>query len=58
MSGFMVGVAALGLGMYAVSLGGEWTEAELKEKRMVSFHVVGTSRAVVDLNPCSAFHRH
>ena len=32
----MVGVAALGLGMYAVTLGGEWTEAELKEKKMVS----------------------
>ena len=38
MSSLMVGVAALGLGMYAVTLGGEWTEAELKEKRMVRFH--------------------
>ena len=38
----MVGLAALGLGMYAVSLSGEWTEAELKEKRMVSFHFFGT----------------
>ena len=36
MSTLMVGVAALGLGMYAVTLGGEWTEAELKEKKMVS----------------------
>jgi len=36
MSRLMVGAAALGLGMYATSLGGEWTEAELKEKRMVS----------------------
>lgn len=30
----MIGLAALGLGMYAVSLGGEWTEEELKEKKM------------------------
>lgn len=34
----MIGVAALGFGMYAVSLGGEWTEAELKEKKMVRLH--------------------
>ena len=32
----MAGVAVLGLGMYAASLSGEWTEAELKEKKMVS----------------------
>ena len=36
MSRLMTGVAVLGLGMYAASLGGEWTEAELKEKKMVS----------------------
>ncbi|KAF9783789.1 HAD-like protein [Thelephora terrestris] len=34
MSKLMIGIAALGLGVYAASLGGEWTEAELKEKRM------------------------
>ena len=36
MSSLMIAAAALGLGVYTVSLGGEWTEAELKEKRMVS----------------------
>jgi len=36
MSRLMAGVAVLGLGMYAASLSGEWTEAELKEKKMVS----------------------
>jgi len=37
----MVGAAALGLGMYAMSLGGEWTEEELKEKKMVSSVMFG-----------------
>jgi import inner membrane translocase subunit TIM50 len=41
MSKLMIGIAALGLGVYAASLGGEWTEAELKEKRMVSSTFIG-----------------
>jgi len=53
----MVGAAALGLGMYAVSLSGEWTEAELKEKRMVSPTLLAFHRVVVDCEPCLAFRR-
>jgi len=53
----MVGVAALGLGMYAVSLGGEWTEAELKEKKMVNSALLALCRVIVNCNPCPAFHR-
>jgi len=32
----MAGAAVVGLGIYAASLSGEWTEVELKEKKMVS----------------------
>jgi import inner membrane translocase subunit TIM50 len=31
-----LGLLAVGLGLYTVSLGGEWTAEELKEKRLVS----------------------
>ena len=58
MSSLMVGVAALGLGMYAISLGGEWTEAELKEKRMVRFRSIAASSAVTDHYPCSTVIRY
>jgi hypothetical protein len=47
MSKLMIGTAVVGLGMYAASLGGEWTEAELKEKRMVSSAVLALSRAIL-----------
>ena len=52
----MAGVAALGLGLYAVSLGGEWTEAELKEKRMVSSTLL-SCHAISDRDPCFPFRR-
>jgi len=47
----MVGAAALGLGMYAVTLSGEWTEAELKEKKMVSSALLAFCRGVVNWVP-------
>jgi mitochondrial import inner membrane translocase subunit TIM50 len=58
MSSLMVGAAALGLGLYAVSLSGEWTEAELKEKRMVGPTLRPLACAVTDRDPRSAFHSH
>lgn len=51
----MVGAAALGLGVYAVSLGGEWTEAELKEKRMARFRSFAVFSVFADCDPRSAF---
>jgi len=53
----MTGVAALGLGMYAASLGGEWTEAELKEKKMVSPPLLVFCCVVTNYGPCSGFRR-
>ena len=50
----MAGVAVLGLGMYAASLSGEWTEAELKEKKMVSWHYLTFYCVVVNYNHCPA----
>ena len=57
MSKLMIGVAALGLGAYAASLSGEWTEEELKEKKMVC-STLAFSCAVTNYDTCSAFHRH
>ena len=57
MSRLMVGVAALGLGMYAASLGGEWTEAELKEKKMVNSPLLMFRCVFINCDSCSAFHR-
>ena len=51
MSSLMIAAAALGLGVYTVSLGGEWTEAELKEKRMVSSVLLEFCCAITDCNP-------
>lgn len=59
MSNLMVGVAALGLGMYAVSLGGEWTEEELKEKKMASLRrrhpvkLLNVVRIYADIRNCA-----
>jgi hypothetical protein len=51
MSSLMIAAAALGLGVYAASLGGEWTEAELKEKKMVSSALLEFCCAVTHYNP-------
>lgn len=51
MTRLLLGVATLGLGMYAVSLGGEWTEAELKEKKMVNSSLPVLRCGVVNCDP-------
>jgi hypothetical protein len=51
MTRLLLGVATLGLGMYAVSLGGEWTEEELKEKKMVSSSLPILRCGVVNCDP-------
>ena len=48
MSNFMMGAVVLGAGIYAVSLGGEWTEEELKAKKMVRSALFAISRMVAD----------
>ena len=51
MTRLMAGVAVLGLGMYAASLSGEWTEAELKEKKMVNSSLSVLRCGVVNCDP-------
>ena len=58
MSRLMIGAAVLGLGMYATSLGGEWTEAELKEKKMVSSPSLAFCCITANYDPCPTSCRH
>ena len=57
MSRLMAGAAVLGLGLYATSLGGEWTETELKEKKMASSTLLQSCHAIVDRDLCFVFCR-